>query len=126
MIDVGNVSLRRGFIRGGNWNNGSNAGAFSLNLNNTPTNTNTNIGFRVARSFRLHQQPVSPVSGRENGGQLRLLPARMMISRSRCPSQGGLGSFDSAAQWLNMTAWGEYSAFARTFAFGDTKVSWIS
>lgn len=45
-------SDKRGFIRGGNWNNGTNAGAFTLNLNNTPTNTNTNIGFRVARSLR--------------------------------------------------------------------------
>lgn len=39
------------FIRGGNWNNGSNAGAFTLNVNNAPTNTNTNIGFRVARYY---------------------------------------------------------------------------
>lgn len=41
----------RGFLRGGNWNNTTNAGAFALNLNNAPTNTNTNIGFRVARSL---------------------------------------------------------------------------
>jgi formylglycine-generating enzyme required for sulfatase activity len=40
----------RGFIRGGNWNNGSNAGVLYLNLNNGPGNTNTNIGFRVAAS----------------------------------------------------------------------------
>jgi len=39
----------RGFIRGGNWNNGVNSGAFTLNLNNAPANTNTNIGFRCAR-----------------------------------------------------------------------------
>lgn len=38
-------------IRGGNWNNGGNAGVFSLNLNNAPSNTNTNIGFRAASSF---------------------------------------------------------------------------
>ena len=31
-------------LRGVNWNNGSNAGAFTLNLNNLTTNTN--IGFR--------------------------------------------------------------------------------
>lgn len=36
------------FKRGGNWNNGANAGAFTLNLNNTPSNVNTNIGFRCA------------------------------------------------------------------------------
>lgn len=33
-------------IRGGNWSNTTNAGAFNLN-NNTPTNTgNNNVGFR--------------------------------------------------------------------------------
>lgn len=37
-----------GFIRGGNWNNGANTGAFTLNLNNAPSNTNNNIGFRCA------------------------------------------------------------------------------
>jgi RNA-directed DNA polymerase len=34
--------------RGGNWNNGSNAGVFALNLNNLRSNTNTNNGFRPA------------------------------------------------------------------------------
>ncbi len=33
-------------IRGGNWNNGANAGLFALNLNNERSNVNTNIGFR--------------------------------------------------------------------------------
>jgi hypothetical protein len=36
-------------IRGGNWNNGTQAGAFSVNLNNAPSNSNNNIGFRCAR-----------------------------------------------------------------------------
>jgi hypothetical protein len=35
-------------IRGGNWNNGANAGSFALNLNNERSNANTNIGFRPA------------------------------------------------------------------------------
>jgi len=39
------------FLRGGNWNNGANAGAFTLNLNNAPSNTNTNIGFRCVASY---------------------------------------------------------------------------
>lgn len=34
--------------RGGNWNNGTNAGVFYLNGNNSRTNSNTNIGFRSA------------------------------------------------------------------------------
>lgn len=41
----------RAFIRGGNWNNGSNAGVLTLNLNNSASNSNTNIGFRVARVY---------------------------------------------------------------------------
>ena len=41
--------IAAGFIRGGNWNNGANDGAFTLNLNNAPSNTNTNIGFRCSR-----------------------------------------------------------------------------
>jgi len=36
------------FKREGNWNNGANAGVFTLNLNNTPGNQNNNIGFRCA------------------------------------------------------------------------------
>ena len=34
--------------RGGNWNNGGNAGLFYSNGNNGRTNTNDNIGFRSA------------------------------------------------------------------------------
>ena len=34
--------------RGGNWNNGVNAGVFYLNGNNSRSNSNTNIGFRSA------------------------------------------------------------------------------
>jgi len=35
-------------IRGGNWNNGSNAGLGALNLNNSRSNVNNSIGFRPA------------------------------------------------------------------------------
>ena len=41
------------FIRGGNWDNGANAGAFTLNLNNAPENSNTNIGFRCASDLSI-------------------------------------------------------------------------
>ena len=39
----------RGFRRGGNWNNGSHAGVFTLNLSNAPSSAGANIGFRAAR-----------------------------------------------------------------------------
>ena len=38
-----------GFLRGGHWNDGTAAGAFTLSLGATPADTATNIGFRVAR-----------------------------------------------------------------------------
>ena len=36
-------------IRGGNWDNGANAGVFALNANNAPSNSNDNVGFRCCR-----------------------------------------------------------------------------
>jgi hypothetical protein len=45
------------FKRGGNWDNGANAGAFTLNLNNAPGNSNTNIGFRCVRYFSKKHWP---------------------------------------------------------------------
>jgi hypothetical protein len=36
-------------IRGGNWDNGANAGVFAFNANNGPSNWNDNIGFRCGR-----------------------------------------------------------------------------
>jgi len=104
-------AYERGFKRGGNWNNGTNAGAFTLNLNNAPTNTNTNIGFRVARSFRLRRKLGLVVSGRRSGSGLRLLPAGKKISRLRCP---GLCAF---AGKLNMKA-GTHARGLRVWAAG--------
>lgn len=41
--------MQRAALRGGNWNNGSNArSGLILNLNNVPSNVNINIGFRAA------------------------------------------------------------------------------
>jgi hypothetical protein len=51
------------FIRGGNWNNGSNAGAFALNLNNSAGSTNNNIGFRCAKG--LHDMGQSLYAGQK-------------------------------------------------------------
>ena len=41
-------ALKRLSIRGGNWNNSSNAGLAALNLNNARSNVNSSIGFRPA------------------------------------------------------------------------------
>lgn len=42
-------------IRGGNWNNGGNAGVFNLNFNNPRSNVNWNIGGRPALPFAGHE-----------------------------------------------------------------------
>lgn len=45
-------SGKQALIRGGNWDNGANAGVFALNANNGPSNWNNNIGFRCGRGER--------------------------------------------------------------------------
>lgn len=44
-------------LRGGNWNNGSNAGLGALNLNNARSNANSNIGFRPALDYARSTHP---------------------------------------------------------------------
>jgi len=66
------LKTARGFIRGGNWNNGANSGAFTLNLNNAPTNVNTNIGFRCARYL-------SKISTGQNKALLNASPRQRKI-----------------------------------------------
>ena len=43
--------LERLPIRGGNWNNGGNAGVFALNLSSARSNAGTYLGFRPAFAF---------------------------------------------------------------------------
>lgn len=57
------IQTAAGFIRGGNWNNGANDGAFALNLNNAPSNTNTNIGFRCSRYASHESRPEQKLHG---------------------------------------------------------------
>jgi hypothetical protein len=39
----------RGFLRGGRWGTGSNAGVLTLLLSTSASDTDSNIGFRVSR-----------------------------------------------------------------------------
>ena len=45
--------IKRLPYRGGNWNNGANAGLAAVNLNNSRVNTNTNIDIDTARLIAL-------------------------------------------------------------------------
>ena len=45
----GGFATIAGFIRGGLWSRGADAGAFTLYLNNAPSNTGASIGFRCSR-----------------------------------------------------------------------------
>jgi len=58
-------------IRGGNWNNGSNAGVFALNLNNESGNSNINVGFRDS-AHGSHSELLKVRTGRSlSGAQAR-------------------------------------------------------
>lgn len=96
MINPGNAN-NSAFIRGGNWNNGAIAGAFTLNLNNAPTDTNTNIGFRVARSFTLRHP-------------LLRMAAWMAADygRSQRAKEDLQFAMSKPFKRLNMTVWGGY------------------
>ena len=57
-----------GFLRGGIWNAGSNAGVFALNLYNSPGIQNNNIGFRCASDTVAISQSFQSSTGRAGGG----------------------------------------------------------
>ncbi|MBI2597496.1 fibronectin type III domain-containing protein [Candidatus Daviesbacteria bacterium] len=61
-------ALNNGFLRGGDWNDGANAGAFTLLLYNAPSDTNGNIGFRCASDPVAISQSFSSTSGRSAAG----------------------------------------------------------
>ena len=55
-------------ISGGNWNNGSNAGVWTLNLNNVRGNSNNNVGFRADS---LPGWPHAALAARQRGSDRR-------------------------------------------------------
>ena len=68
-------------IRGGNFNNGTNAGVFAVNGNNNPSNSNNNIGFRCARELPRPGAPVGSLCRLHGGGANAV---GMAGSRSSC------------------------------------------
>ncbi len=48
-------------LRGGSWNNATNAGVCALNFDNARANANHNIGFRAALSHRQMPPAHGPV-----------------------------------------------------------------
>ena len=74
-------------LRGGNWNNTTNAGAFALNLNNSSGNSNTNIGFRCVF------QGVVRLGNKKSVGcrKIFLRPLNLEIYRTQFAFQANLG-----------------------------------
>ncbi|MCL5266719.1 MAG: hypothetical protein M1469_01270 [Bacteroidetes bacterium] len=71
-------------IRGGNWDNGSNAGLFALNLNNPRSNVNNNIGFRPALDFARCRQLIGLAASAFTKGIL------FLSERRNSPTWAGL------------------------------------
>ena len=61
-------------FRGGNWNNGANAGVFYLNGNNSRANVNTNIGFRSALALIVYCLRVT--AQQKHRGKRDIFPGR--------------------------------------------------
>ena len=70
--------------RGGNWNNGTNAGVFYLNGNNDRSNTNANIGFRSAPALFVRPEGQGLAGTSESKGCTRPA-ARLKRNARRLP-----------------------------------------
>jgi len=74
IIQIKVMTFSKAVKRGGNWNNGANAGPFCSNLNNGATNTNNNIGFRCC------SEPLKGISSLRrfnNSKAQKLLPSTL-------------------------------------------------
>lgn len=78
---MGAVSMRLP-IRGGNWNNGANAGASALNLNNPRSNANGNIGFRAALAPQARSRALKG-RGQRTGQKGHISPPNAAASGAR-------------------------------------------
>lgn len=75
-------------IAGGNWNNGTNAGVWTLNLNNVRGNSNNNVGFRADSATPRTLRGERPGDGGAKGDAFRC--ARAVHPASRAAKSAGL------------------------------------
>jgi hypothetical protein len=76
-------------IRGGNWNNSSNAGVFALNLNNARSIVNNNVGFRPACACVMFLERMSLRSASSVVHRQALNPCRKAkIGEALCSEYG--------------------------------------
>ncbi len=92
--------LWRFAIRGGNWNNGANAGLFNLLLNHARTGSNNSVGFRsdFVTGGRLRLAGLDPV---QNKGESRSLSRLVEAAYKKGPRFG-------PAKYMNR--WGSISS----------------
>lgn len=84
-------------IRGGNWNNTSNAGPAALNLNNARSNSNNNIGSRSALDIARRPTPTGaePVHFEKDG-------AAVAGAKTKTEQAGAPALFDQIYQFENI------------------------
>jgi len=81
-------------ISGGNWNNGGNAGVWTLNLNNVRGNSNNNVGLRADS---LPGLPCAAYADRQRGSNRRgwcrnfVLRAPLVANSRRVAGQAKTG-----------------------------------
>ena len=84
-------------IRGGNWNNGSNAGLGALNLNNPRSNSNNNIGFRSASDNASIEAPKGATTAHFEKDGVAMAGAKIHAEQAGAPAL-----FDQIYQFENI------------------------
>lgn len=93
-----------GFLRGGNWNSYSYAGAFTLNLSNTPSNAYYNLGFRCASAPVAISQSFSSSSGRAGGGNTITIGSYTDAKLTQSVNVGDTSTYDFSTYVYDSTA----------------------
>ncbi|MCX6726431.1 MAG: hypothetical protein NTY75_01290 [Candidatus Shapirobacteria bacterium] len=100
-------STAYGFLRGGDWNNIGNAGAFTLYLNITPVYRNYNLGFRCASDpVALSQSQSSSIGRGAAGGEVLVVPAVADAKFTQSINLGEVASYDFSAYVYDTTSSG--------------------
>lgn len=88
--------------RGGNYNNGANAGVFYVNGNNPRSNSNANIGFRSALALLVRPAGYGSAGTIKQKGRI----SRPKGQRYRPPPAGNRGDGQNRVDWpLSANEW---------------------
>ncbi len=110
------ASTLYGFLRGGDWGNTSNTGAFSLFLNYTPATRSSYFGFRCASDSVAISQSYSSSSGRNGGGNTIAVGSLADAKVTQSINVGAADSLDFSVFVYDTTAGNEGGTVSTSIA----------